>query len=152
MNINEQKKLFAREFLKSNEAFKAARVVCRDDMPRALDMASSWPSDPVVREYMDAIVSDEGEMKFLPQKSDAAGLAWELANNPRSETETRIKALKLYAEICSFIEKPQTNLQVNNMTNNQVMLVADHGTDQQWEQKLAEQQRQLVTDASVQRH
>lgn len=140
-----KKEQFAELLLRENEPFKVALVLYPDDTGRALEIAHKWPIDQQVLAFQQSLKDAEGEITFLPTKADTARLAWTVARNEeRYDGETRHKFLKLYAEIRGFIEKPALNVnQTNNVIQNNVMVVRDHGTDNEWESKLQNQQRTL---------
>jgi hypothetical protein len=144
-----KKERFAELMLRENEPFKVALILYPDDTGRALEVASMWPRDPVVIELQKSLTDAEGEITFLPTKADAARLAWNMARDEARFTEDRLKALKLYAEIRGFIEKPQVSVQNNVQNNNvqhNVMVVYDHGNDAEWSDKLRNQQKRLKAE------
>ncbi|HEX2242719.1 MAG TPA: hypothetical protein VHK27_05615 [Gammaproteobacteria bacterium] len=143
-----KKERFAELLLRENEPFKVALVLYPDDTGRALRIAHEWPTDPQVKAFQQSAIDAEGEITFLPTKADAARLAWNMARDEGKFTEDRLKALKLYAEIRGFIEKPAVNVsQTNNtLVQNNVMVVRDHGSDEEWSEKLRNQQKRLKAD------
>ena len=147
-----KKERFAELMLRENEPFKVALILYPDDTGRALEVAHTWPRDAQVIELQKSLTSAEDEITFLPTKSDAARLAWNMARDEARFTEDRLKALKLYAEIRGFIEKPQVSVQ-NNVQNNSiqhhVMVVRDHGSDEEWSEKLRNQQKRLKAEVQA---
>jgi len=142
------KEKFAELSLREPDAFKVALVLYPNDTGRALRVANEWPNDPQVKEIRQSLVDaeEDGETAFLPTKADASRLAWNIARDADKFTEDRLKALKLYAEIRGFIEKPAVNVN-NNIQNNvsmRVLVVKDHGTNDEWETKLRSQQKKLI--------
>lgn len=137
---------FAELSLREPDPFKVALVVFPNDTGRALRVANEWPNDPEVKTLRQAFVDSEedGETAFLPTKAEAARLAWNIARDTERMTEDRLKALKLYADIRGFIEKPQ--VAVNNTVNNvqRVLVVKDYGTDDDWRTALRAQQKRLI--------
>lgn len=140
------KEQFAELSLREPDPFKVALVLFPNDTGRALRIANEWPSDPAVRTFRQSFVDaeEEGESAFLPTKAEAARLAWNLARDSERDGETRHKFLKLYAEMRGFIEKPQ--VAVNNTVNNtvRVLVVKDHGSDEDWRTALKAQQKRLI--------
>lgn len=141
------KERFAELSLRESDAFKVALVLFPNDTGRALRIANEWPNDPQVQTLRASFVDaeEDGETAFLPTKADAARLAWNIARDADKMTEDRLKALKLYSEIRGFIEKPQVT--VNNNTQNvamRVLVVKDHGSNDDWERTLRQQQKRLV--------
>lgn len=147
----ELKKQFARELLKTpTEPFKVASRLFGDDTGRALQVSHRWPHDPEVIGYMQTAIEDMGDLHFLPSKAEAARAAWELSQDQKLDTDNRLKALRLYADIRGYIER-QGGITVNqnNITQNKVMVVKDHGSNSDWENAAAAQQAKLISDAAV---
>lgn len=148
----EQKKRFAVELLKDpNDPFKAALQVFGQDTGMALRASSTWPKDTVVLDYMQEAIGELGDLHFLPSKADLAREAWTLATSPTVPVDDRLKAMRLYGDVRGFIEKQGTVINNNVLTNNKVMLVKDHGSTDNWEERLIEQQAKLVEDANAPR-
>lgn len=147
------KKRFAVELLKQpTEPFKAAVAIFGDDTGKALLVSHRWPQDPVVIAHMQTAIDELGDMHFLPTKAELARAAFQIGLDPKVHVDDRLKAMRLYADIRGFIDKQGANVVVNNLTQNKVMLVRDHGSNEAWEQAAAEQQRQLIEDANAPRH
>lgn len=151
VNILERKERFAVEYLKdTTNPFKAACAVFGDDTGNALTAASRWPDDPEVQAFMAKAMDDMGDIHFLPTKAELAKLVWNMARNEMLDSDSRLKAARLYGDIRGFIDKQGTNININNSTtNNKVMVVTDHGTDAEWEAKCASQQARLIEDATA---
>lgn len=152
---DENKTAFAVEFLKSpNDAFKAALNVFPSDTGRALRAAHEWPKDAFVLAEQERLSSEHGEGAFLPTKSDLSRAIWERLTPTegvnRVSHDDFVKLARLYAEVRSFIVKPETNVNVA-VTTNKVMVVKDLGSNEEWEMKAAKQQRELV-NVSTSRH
>lgn len=149
-NESEQKAQFALELLKDpSDPFKAALRVFGENTGMALLASNRWPDDPEVLAITQKAVEELGDMHFLPSKADLARLAWNLANNERVDTDNRLKAMRLYGDIRGFIEKQGTVINNNVLTNNKVMVVKDHGTVEDWERGLLQQQNRLISDADT---
>ena len=153
--ISAQKKTFAIEWLKAKTDDPTAlfRIACDIepvDVGRALAIAKNWPTDAEVLAFRQKFLDEKGEEGLLPTKSDAAMLAWEMANDTGIEAKDRLKALELYGSMLGFVSKPVASVS-NNQTNviNRVMIVKDTGTNEQWERKVIEQQRSLKELASA---
>lgn len=141
---------YAKELLKEpNDPFKAALAIFGSDTGSALRASAQWVNDEEVLAEKERLLEEKenGELDFLPSKADAARLAWKLANDSW-DTEEKLKALRLYADIRAFIEKPSAvKVEQNNVVNNRVMVVKDHGTDDQWAEGLRKQQQKLKEEA-----
>jgi hypothetical protein len=149
MNQHELKLKFADMLLRlNNEPFKAAFAILPDDAGMALQVARSWFDDPVVVAEKERLMSGSGAAVFLATKEKQLADIYKLATNEKECAEDRIKAHRLYAEISGFIEKPSANGAVN-ILNQGVMIVKEHGSNDDWEAKTIEQQRTLTGHASV---
>lgn len=146
------KTAFAAELLKHpGEPFKAGLAVFGIDTPKALWAASKWIHD-------DFVIAESARIKTEGfEQHDKEELRDELINemmkivrNEKLFVDDRVKAGKLAAEIKGLIEKPQTNINNNNVvTSNRVMIVKDHGDNDSWEKRLLEQQRALKHGATT---
>lgn len=143
MNNEALKRDFAANLLRSNDdPFKAA-FLTHPDAGIALQMARDWPRDPFVIAEKTKLLSSPDAKTFLPTKELQAKDIYAMATNSTLETEDRLKAHRLYAEIMGFIEKPTPGIQ-NNILNQGVMIVKDAGSDADWQEKASSQQRTLV--------
>lgn len=143
MSDLEHKRRFAELLLKSpGDPFPCANALFPGNVQRAMHAAMNWPADPEVIAFMDDMEGEKGEMGFLPTKGDLGRLVWDMAKDTKLEVEDRIKAAKLYAEIRGFVEKPSTG-PVVNISQNRVMVIESHGSDDEWSAALAQQQRTL---------
>lgn len=148
----EQKRQFAAALLKTpNDAFKAAITVFGDDTSTALSIYLRWSQDPEVIGYMRELEEEMGELHFLPTKAQLARMAYEIGQDSKLHVEDRLKALRLYADVRGFIEKQAPVINNNLITNNKVMLVKDHGSNEAWEQAAMSQQHRLIEHASAPR-
>jgi hypothetical protein len=148
----ELKRRFAEELLKApDQPFKIGNVIFPNDCSRAIHAAQLWPHDPIVREFMDEMLEARGgPMSFLPSKDEFARAVYGIANDPAKETSHRLSAFRLYGEIRGFIEKPGTNVSVqNNISQHRVMLVQDYGTQEEWEQAATRQQTALLEQCNA---
>jgi hypothetical protein len=139
------KERFVREWLLCNDPFKAALSVIPNDTGKALRISTEWPQDEYVLELRSEIIASEGSDAFLPSKDELAREIYLDAKTMRVP-EDRLKGFRLYAEIRGFISKPGGNsTTVNNFTDNRsVMVVKDHGSNDDWERKLAANQKKLI--------
>jgi len=138
---DENKALFAEALLRNpNNAFKAAKTVFVRDNAFALYASTHWPTDEFVIAKQKEFLQEGGEAKYLPSKNQVARQIHNVSEEVR-DAELELKALRLYCDVRGYIEKPGTV--VNNQITS-VMLVKDHGTDNEWEDKILEQQQQLI--------
>jgi hypothetical protein len=141
---------FAAQLLKigknPNEAFKAALVIFPDDTTLALKAATQWVDDPIVIAEKERLLGDGGEESELPSKTE---LLKEIHDKAKActFTEDYAKLMRLYMEMRGLINKPVagTNIQINN---NKVMVVKDHGNDEEWKAGIKAQQVRLINEAS----
>lgn len=144
---NSNKTAFARALLRSpHDAFAAAQTVFPDDTGRAAFAARYWTTDAFVKNEMERLCPEvalekEQALNGLPSKEEYALSIWELAQSARVP-EDRIKALTLFGDVMGYRQKG--GITVNNSVETpKVMVVKDHGTDDDWERKVLEQQERL---------
>ena len=146
----EQKEKFVHALLRQEDPFKAALAVWPDDVGTALYASNSLPNDPEVIELKEQAIRENGQEAFLPTKADLAKAVWDLANC--TDNDEAIKAFKLYGDIMGFIETGKgkaPSVTVNNLVDaRKVLLVKDHGTDDEWANKVALQQKKLIEDGA----
>jgi len=161
---DEQKQQYAKALLKySDDPYKAALLVCGNDLARALSMSRDWPQDPDVIECMHAELAEPTCYATVLTKVHTDGFSALTTDEKNTYIKQRlvqqaeiltntgkdaIAALKLLAEMEGFTGADTV---INNNTlvdKRSVMLVTDHGTDAEWERKLIEQQTALTDDSS----
>lgn len=143
-----KKEKFAELSLRESNPFKVALVIYPDDTSKALRVANSWPDDPDVKAFKESLVEGENELRFLPSEADDIREIHQLAN--LAFTQNRLDAaqfFKMYLEMRGRIGKGQVVAQQNNTIVHNVMIVKDHGTDEQWQAKAMSQQAKLRQEA-----
>lgn len=150
------KEQFAAALLRNpNNAFRAAQDVFPGDgnLTKALVVMRDWPGDSFVIECCSNLVKTYGARKFLPTREDFARLILGEVEGCK-DGELKLKMLRLFGDVMGYIEKPATTVNNNNncQFGNRVMIVKDHGTNDDWEKRLAQQQAALTTDATAIRH
>lgn len=149
LNQQELKLEFAASLLRHPDDPDKAAFAITDDTGLALQIARSWPKDPVVIGEQERLLLSGSARTFLPTKEVQARRVYDEATSQKNTPDDRLKAHRLYAELMSYIEKPVgTNVNILNQTQT-VMLVKDHGTDEDWEKNLQKQQRTLIGNARV---
>lgn len=146
MDRTQLKHDFAMNLLRYPDDPNKAAFATTPDTGLALQIARQWLDDPVVLVEKDRLLATTEAKAFLPTKEQQAKDVYALAMNDRVEIEDRLKAHRLYAEIMSHIEKPSNNGGINILTQG-VMIVKDQGTDKDWQEKAAVQQRTLIAHA-----
>lgn len=150
MALSELQKQYAELLLREPEPFKAAYLLYPNptDATKAVSIVSErWHLMPEVLEYQTKLLNTEdGLRRYLPSKLEFARSLFGYANEC-SNHEYRIKYLELVAKVMSFVDKPLPSAVTIN--DNRVLVVKDHGTDDQWEKKTIEHQAKLVTDAAA---
>jgi len=146
---DDKKREFALRLLEARGDAHAAALRCEPfDVPSRLWLLNEGPGDPVVLAEYDRIVAERGHASFLPDKHALAAAIFDAGQKAR-DTDDKIKAFKLYADVMGYIEKPGTVVNNNNLVDNRsVVVVRDFGTDDDWERKLKSQQAKLIEDAS----
>lgn len=149
--LDAKKREFARHLIKRpNDPFKAAAYIYPDkaNVGNRLIVAHDWPDDPIVVMEMDRLVWDDDASKVLPTKAQIAFEVYSMGMKSTNE-EVKVKAFKLYCDIQAITQAgPGININNNNdnktITQNSVMLIKDHGTNENWEDKLLVQQHKLL--------
>lgn len=127
--------------------YAAAMVVFPVDCGRAMLVSREWIFDAEVLAIKEAELAEHGPEGFLPDEFEQARDLYDLAMSDRIDPKDRLGFHKLYAELRGHIKKEAATV-VNNLTDNRsVMIVKDHGTNEEWEAKLQRQQAALVNDA-----
>lgn len=153
--ISHQLKLFAIELLKDpRDPLGAATIALDGDEVTAMKVYMEWANDTDVEDYQRkhlSLSSREGQFnEKLPEKEAYAKAVYELANDGKVDYDTRYKYHKLYGDVQGFIQKPETTTNVQiNQSQSRVMIVKDHGSDEDWEESLSKQQDQLTIEAKA---
>jgi hypothetical protein len=142
---NATKTRFARELLRTKNANTAALSIIANPGV-ALLAAKELPFDLFVIEEMERLTEENGEAAFLPNRYEIARMILERAKDIR-DAEGFEKLMKLYCNVMGYIEKPGANVAVDVKVNN-VLVMTDHGSDDQWANKAAAQQKNLVLNAA----
>lgn len=145
------KKEFAAALIRwPDDPVRAATAVVGGDTQRAVQISIRWPRDPDVIAYRKELLEEHGAEAFTMSKAEVINKLADLADTAR-DSKDKIAALRQIAEIRGFIEKPGTKIEVNNVAP-RVMIVRESGSDEEWEQKLAEQQEKLTDAAAETKH
>jgi len=130
-----------------SDPHKAAQSVCTNTAI-SYRMALDWVFDPYVKECQEKLIKDRGEDYYLPNRTLLVRRIMEIGEDKTHTAKDRLAAYKLVAELRDFMPKPEqnTNIQINQ---NRVMIVKDHGTDEEWRLKIAAQQAKLVSEAAA---
>lgn len=146
MEIKYSKAEFAAVLLTEPNPFKAAMVMTKGDTDSALWYAVNWQDDHEVIEQLKKLRADQKNISQIATKFDVAQLLWNIANSQRYDAKDRISAAEKYASIAGIHDSRASSGGVNvNVNQNmpRVMVVKDHGTDEEWERKAASQQAEL---------
>jgi hypothetical protein len=148
--LDAKKREFARHLIRRpNEPFKAAAYIYPDkvNVGNRLIVAHDWPDDPIVIMEMDRLIWDNEDVaKIMPTKNQIAFEVYSVGMRSNDD-EAKIKAFKLYCDINGHTSNNTINIQNNNKTvgtQNSVMLIKDHGSNDTWEDKLLIQQHRLL--------
>jgi len=127
-----------------NDPFGNALKLFGTNTVRALEVSQTWVHDFYVLSKQADLLAEFGEDYFLPSKAIAARRVFDLAEMQNRDAKDRLAAYRLYAEMRGFIEKGG-GININNsVTNNRVMIVKDHGSNDDWEKSAAGQQAKLI--------
>lgn len=132
-----------------DDGFRAALAAYPGDAGRALVVAREWADDPLVIEARDeaiaAALADEGP---VIGKAGVAQMLLDIAREKLTDAKDRITALDKINEMYGYKTAGEGTGGNTYIDNRSVMIVKDHGTDDEWSAKLREQQERLVADAS----
>lgn len=152
MSLDEDdlKRQFARSLLANpDDPFKAALSVFPGDAGKALVVSREWPADPIVAGAIEEIPDDEADAMGVPSKNALAREAWRRVQKC-VDHETAFKGIETIRKLL-YPDDKGSGVTVNNNTlvdNRKVMVVTDHGTDEEWQEKLRRQQAALTHDAT----
>lgn len=148
--IDEALKLqFAAVYVRENNAAAAAMAIIPDNPGRALMCIQTLLTDPIVVAEIARIKDNVDPKSLLPSKFDVARDIFDRAKLTQ-DNEEYTKLMRLYGDVMGFIEKPGANVDVSVQVAN-VMVVKDHGTDEQWASKARQQQQTLTLNAADER-
>ena len=148
--IDEQalKKQFAEAWILLDDPMKAAFALFPDqkDTGKALQIGTLWQQDHFVKLERERL-KGSGGVPLTVSKEQQARDVYKIAEDEKNAVEDRLKAHRLYAEICGHIEKDKAG----NVTliNQPVMLIKDKGDNEEWEQKAIEHQRKLTSGTVI---
>ena len=113
---------------------------------RGLQAGAVWVRELDVLEMVKEFERNGEAEEDVASKDQITREVLALARNNMVETKDRLAAYRLAAELNGQIEKPGAN--INVAIANRVMMVTDHGTNDEWEAKAFEQQQRLLENAS----
>ena len=142
---NATKLRFAEAFVRSKNAATAALSIFSSPS-EALTQSNILPFDPLVIEEVKRLTEEIGEDGLMPSKASLAMAILKRAEGA-TDNEEYVKLMKLHCDIRGLIDKPGTNVDVNVQLA-PVMVMRDHGTDEEWQAKVSAQQSKLVIDAT----
>lgn len=132
------------------DPFKAAlQVVGNSNTQFALLVSQTWPLDSVVIQHQKNLLKEFGEDTFLPGKLETARRIFNLGEDTTLAAKDRLAAYRLYALMRGYITD-SVSVDASNTTvinQNKVMIVKDHGKDDEWESAAERQQMRLINDA-----
>lgn len=138
------KERFAQSLFEGYQPLIAAMKIWPDNQI-AYQYSERWKNDPYVLNHIEKLKDAAAKSRRTPTKEDLIHDMRERCVQIQDH-DTYIKAMRLMAEMIGAIEKPQTQVNVqNNQVNNPVMVVRDHGSDDDWRAKLKAQQAKLKT-------
>jgi len=138
-SIHDLKVQFAKLLIKyPDDPFKCAKLLFEPNLTLCLKVARQWPRDSEVVKFKNKILVGGKYDMLLPSKSEIASEVHSIAKND-AHTEHRLRGYELFCKMMGFVEKD--GVTVNNVNN--VMVVKDHGNDDEWEMKLLDQQKKL---------
>jgi len=127
-------------------------MVVGNNISAAMWIANNWPNDPIVIAETQRILRSDTLKDDVPSKAQMTMRAWAMANDDTIDSKNAIAALRLAAELEGHIGGSGVNVTVPVNLGNNVMVVKDHGTDDQWEAMLAAQQDALTNASAAKPH
>jgi len=125
--------------------FKAALAVFENDSANACKYALLWKDDPEVLAEIELLKATKSISDIVANKIEVAKCTWALANNDWTPPKSRVDALRLLAEMAGYMPDKTINKNVTaDVKVNKVMLVKDHGENEDWEEKIRAQQKGLI--------
>jgi len=89
------------------------------------------------------LLNKHGEEYFLPSKADVAREIY-TESSKSMHLDDKIKGYELYCKLMGMIKK-DAKVSVNvGDTNNKIMLLKDHGSDEEWRKKIRDNQKKLM--------
>lgn len=141
------KQLFGLARLKHpNDDYAAAMSVARGNVSYALKISREWAYDPEVLEAMGEVSAEARDLMGRPTEGDVIRKIW-----GAMETNDNDHLCKLSKELREWSRPNGTGAGMVNNTlidNRSVMVVTNHGTDDEWSAKLLAQQQKLIADAA----
>jgi hypothetical protein len=154
MNELEEKTAFAQAMISAKmNPLEAGQLVHPCNFARAAQIASMWHNDAEVKEIISELKNAEIEEsgisedeKYVEEKLK------EIIENSRGlyADETKIKALDKLMELKGLSKKPQNGASVQVVIPRAIE-IPTHGTNEEWENAAAQQQRELL-NVSRSRH
>lgn len=136
---------YAALLLKEKEPFDAALRLSPDNTGVALWCATNWTNDPEVVEEMARLKGESDAVKSIATKYDLARLYWNMANDEKIEPKDRLTAAEKFGAVAGIYDpKQNNNMNINVDAAPRVMIVKDHGSNDDWEVRAATQQRELT--------
>lgn len=132
-------------FLDPGNPFECGKKIFPDNTGYACMAAVQWKNDPIVIEEMQRLAEQTPIENLVATKQEALQEAWNMAKDTSVNPKERAAYLRLFSELAEYMPEKSSvkNVQKNEVIN-RVMMVKDHGEDENWEDKAAEQQRKLI--------
>lgn len=140
---------YARLYHDIGDAYLAAERMFPDDVGRCSQIAVKCPNDPIVVKEVSRLNSEEGDVSAIASKYDVCKLLWDMANDGEIDAKDRILAVEKYAAVSGIYDAKAPAINNNNVVTPTVMKVTDHGDNDEWEAKLAQQQEHLKERANA---
>jgi hypothetical protein len=128
-----------------DNAFAAAQQLFRNDAGKALYAAQNWPNDAYVLKVQEQLLDERGEDAFSITRSNLARMVQTEADSCHDK-DIKLKYLKFLAELKGWIG---TESKGSTITAQNVMIVQNNGSDQDWERAAQAQQEQLIAEAKI---
>lgn len=117
------------------------------DAPIAAAAVNVWNNDPIVIQERLRLQEEHGQRAELPTKETIALEILALARAEKHSVPDRLKAYDQYNQMMQYIGRNANQPGSVNIFSNKVMLLKDHGSNDDWEARAVAQQSGLVKQA-----
>lgn len=116
------------------------------DFPIAVICAGEWVKDPFVKAEVERMAASMGDAALIPSREKTALYVYKLTEEAKTITD-KLNCIRTFADIVGYTKGGNSPGITNNITANKVLMIKDKGTETEWSDSLAKQQRTLIAEA-----
>lgn len=148
--VDEQKRAFAAALFRQPDLPYMAAGEVTDDAVERYRIATTWPNDPDVLAFLNAIGHEpvDVETENLPSRGEFVRLMWEKLHEEGLNGREFAAVAKVYADARGYTKAGEGGATATNV-NVKVMVQERFGSDDQWERDARARQRDLVTSGTA---